>query len=207
LNYAYGKFAQGNEVTKLFPLEKAKLKGGDTILFDLVLRKEKTKYPRYANCVWACHVTAYARHTLYQGLQAVSKNARLLYCDTDSILYQAEEMQIPHSTELGAFKFEGEFSYAHFKLPKLYRLDPKNEAPTYRAKGVPRQVASDMFETGKAQFRKPNKLRETLRRNLNKTEEKKMIPNYWELRDKETRQKYDKRNQDSEGNTFPITLK
>lgn len=210
MNYCYGKFAQGNEITKLVPLRSHKLKTGDTIMFDLVLTKEKEKYPRYANCIWACYCTAYARHVLYtQGLiKVLQSGAVVLYCDTDSVLYENAENVLGDSKDLGRFKLEGKFEYAHFKLPKLYALRAKSSETIYRTKGVPRKVSKEFFETGKATFRKPNKLRETLRRNLSPSRVEKIVPNFWELREKTATGKYDKRTEIGKtGFTKPLVLK
>lgn len=227
MNYCYGKFAQGKEITKMVPLEsfaksqKREMRTGDVIFFDLVLTTEMTDYPRYANCIWACYVTAYARHDEFQALTKVHKlKGLLLYCDTDSVVYQAKKQLLEHSEELGKFKLEGKFKYAHFKLPKLYTLLDYEENRTYRTKGVPRvelkngkvvrDIAKEFFETGRASFRKPNKLRETLRRNLSKKRKlgtlPKMIPNYWELRDKSINSKYTKRKVLKSGETTPLIL-
>lgn len=209
MNYCYGKFAQGNETTKLIPIKDTILKGGDTIFGDLVLRKEKKEYAAYANCVWSCYCTAFARHVLYyDGLSRVnSSGGMLLYCDTDSVIYESSNQIIEDSKELGKFKLEGVFKYAHFKLPKLYTLKTFDDIDSYKAKGVPKSVQKDFFLTGKAKYQKPNKLRETLRRNLSPKRTLKLVPNYWESREKELVGKYNKRRVLKNGNTLPIILK
>ncbi len=216
-NFAYGKYAQKNETVELVPIQRLReIPDGTTIFGDLALIKRKGKYPRYANCVWASYTTAYARHRLYSALTKVTENdGLLLYCDTDSVIYEKRTQILEDSRELGDFKLEGRFKYAHFKLPKLYCLipydkrDPKGrfKAHTYRAKGVPRPASKRFFKNSKARFKKPNKLRETLRRNLSPNRKYKIIPNYWEIHEKEIRGKYEKRIVNRDGSTTPLILK
>lgn len=207
MNHCYGKFAQKNESIKLIPFSEVdELKNGDTLFGDLVFRKQKTKYPRFANCIWAAYTTAFARDILWKNLQKTKeKGGMLLYCDTDSIIYESGKQLLEDSKKLGEFKLEKIWSYAHFKLPKLYCLKDETDV-LYRAKGVPKKVANDFFETGKAKFKKPNKLRETLRRNLSPKRIHKLIPNYWEEREKEIHGKYEKRIVLPDGSTKPIVL-
>lgn len=196
LNNLYGKFAQGNEITRLFPYKKESLRTGDKVFRDLVLRDEVGEYPVHSNVVWSAYVTAYGRDKLYRGmLSAKAHGGRLLYCDTDSIIFEGG-CDLPTSQKLGDLKLEGVWSWAHFKLPKLYRLD--GETKVTRAKGVPRLSADDFFDKGIAEFKKPNKLRESLRR--------KLTPNEWVLTRKELRRKYDKRSIKRNGSTSPLNL-
>jgi len=208
MNNLYGKFCQGNEYTKLFTLEEAKgLKNGDQIFGDFVVRKTKAPYASHTNGIWACYTTAYARDLLYSALrEVVDRGGLLIYCDTDSIIFESEKPVFTPSDALGALKLEGEFSYAHFKLPKLYKLVDKKENFIYKSKGVPRLKAKDFFEDGKATFRRPYKLREALRRNLNPKRTLKLIPNYWEVTSKEVRKTYDKRRVKKDGSTEPVRL-
>jgi hypothetical protein len=244
LNHLYGKFAQKNETTILLPRNKMRqcdcggtcrfkyhLKNGDIFtampmdMNGLVLRKEKGDYPMHANCIWSAYVTAMARDRLYRALIKVEEaKGLLIYCDTDSVIYEAPSPILEDSKALGEFKLEGVYEYAHFKLPKLYCLRDK-KTTIYKAKGIPTKQnnegiltfpGKDYFETGKASFRKPNKLRESLRkdfiiknqkRNLKPKKIEKLIPNYWELRDKECTGKYDKRIVDKNGFTTPIVIK
>lgn len=216
MNHCYGKYAQKNESIKLIPIKKTKLKGGDVLFGDLVFRKEKIKYPRYANCIWAAYCTAYGRHTLYPHLVNLeAKKAMLLYCDTDSVIYESKFMVLPDSEKLGELKLErpkgdnalDHYTYAHFKLPKLYCLKSPNSKVVYKTKGVPSRVSEEFFEKGKATFQKPNKMRETFRRNLSPKRKEKIIPNFWELRQKEIIGKYTKRKVLKDGSTRPLFLR
>ncbi len=205
-NNLYGKFGQGNEFTKLCAIKPGEKVEG-FVFGNLILKKVLGKYPKHSNAVWACYTTAYARHRLYDGLTKVQNNDGLLiYCDTDSVIFESDKRIIEPSDKLGEFKLEGEFRYAHFKLPKLYCLIPKRGKWVFRAKGVPRKRANDFFRTGKASFRRPYKLRETMRRNLSPTRIEKLIPNYWATTQKEIRKTYDKRVVEKTGHTRPITL-
>lgn len=196
LNNLYGKFAQGNEITRLLPYKRENLKTGDKVFCDLLLRDEKGDYPVHTNVVWSAYVTAYGRDKLYKGmLAAKAHGGRLLYCDTDSIIFEGG-CDLPTSKDLGDFKLEGVWKWAHFKLPKLYRLD--GETRVTRAKGVPRISADEFFDKGFAEFKKPNKLRESLRR--------KLTPNEWVLSRKELRRKYDKRITSRSGRTKPHNI-
>lgn len=207
MNHLYGKFAQKNETTELLPLADIREKrDGDVVFGDLIFRKQKTKYPKFANCIWSCYVTAYARDLLYNSmLRVIELGGKLLYCDTDSVIYENDTQILENSKEIGKFKLECIYDYAHFKLPKLYCLKSNKEL-FYKAKGVPKDVRSDYFEKGIAEFRKPNKLRETLRRNRSTKRINKLIPNFWEIREKRVKSKYDKRIVLRSGNTLPVTL-
>lgn len=201
MNNLYGKFAQGNEITYLKPYVKSELRQGDQILQDMVLRNQIRDYPKHTNVIWSAYVTAYGRDKLHTAMQTVQDSgAQMLYCDTDSVIFKGKT-PFKNSKELGELKLEDKFDYAHFKLPKLYRLDKgKGDARTTvaRAKGVPRKSAVDFFEKGFAEFQRPNKLRESLRR--------KLVPNEWHITRKEMRREYDKRNRFPDGSTSPIHL-
>lgn len=208
MNNLYGKFGQGNEYTKLIPHTKGvKLKPDDEIMGDMILRKEKGDYPLHTNVIWAAYVTAYGRHKLWEGMRDVQeKGGLLIYCDTDSIIFESSKRVFSDSSQLGALKSEGEFEYAYFKLPKLYKLIEKGGSTKYRSKGVPRAVAEEFFEKGKATFKRPNKLRETLRRNLNPKRKIKLIANFWDDTEKITHKTYDKRKVNKDGTTEPLRI-
>lgn len=228
-NFAYGKYAQGNETTELVPLDRLKKIPDGTIILDgnLALIHRKKKYPRYANCIWACYVTAYARHRLYtHGFQrALRAGAKILYTDTDSLLYQADTPVLEHDSGLGKFKCEGIYREAYFKLPKLYYLIPYTRRSkwgksfqemtnkkldlkhVYKSKGVPQSASKRFLLNNKARFKKPNKLRESLRRNLSpKNKKHLLVPNYWEIREKEISGRYTKRRVLKSGDTLPLIL-
>lgn len=207
MNNLYGKWAQKNELVSLEPLTRENPPcPGDTIFGDLVLRRRLGDYPRHANCVWSMYTTTYARHLLYLALIRVQRAGGLLmYCDTDSVVYESSEPILENSKNLGEFKLEGVYSYAHFKLPKLYCLRG-DHTEIFKAKGVPHSVAGEYFTNGRAEFRKPLKLRESMRRNLSPKRTHKLVANYWTTFDKEITGVYDKRVVLKSGHTKPIHL-
>lgn len=208
MNNLYGKFGQGNDKEELVPYHsKTKLQSGDQILGTCVLRKTKGEYPAHTNMIWSAYVTAYGRHKLWEGMEHVRRSDGLLiYCDTDSIIFEHPRTLFSDSADLGGLKLEGLFKYAHFKLPKLYSLVSQDETKKYRAKGVPQKVAGEFFEKGRASFQRPYKLRETLRRNLSPKRTLKLIPNYWDEVTKQTHKKYDKRKVLRTGHTKPLEI-
>lgn len=221
MNNLFGKFGQGKEFTKLLSIDDAsKLKNGDEILGDFVLRKAKSDYAFSSNGIWPCYVTAYGRDKVFRALTRVAdKGGLLIYTDTDSIIFESNKRIITPSNRLGELKLVSEFEYVHFKLPKLYKVKDKEGNFLYKAKGVPNKpnspYAGEFFESGKTSFRRPYKLREALRRSFDQVEDArdlnpkktyKIIPNFWDITSKEIRKKYDKRIVKKNGSTEPIRL-
>lgn len=205
-NNLYGKFAQGTDFEKLVP-HHGKLEPGDIVLGPLVVRESRGPYPVHTNFIWAAYTTAYGRDKLYRAMVEVEKKRGiLLYCDTDSIIFENDEPIFTDSKALGELKLEGVFKYGHFKLPKLYRLVPFEGEEIYRARGIPRDKAKDFFTTGMAKFKKPLKLRETLRRNMSPKRKYKLIPNFWDDFEKQSHKIYDKRIVMPDGSTKPIIM-
>lgn len=215
MNNLYGKWAQGNEFEELVPHE-GNVREGDVIFGPLKYRKTVGQYPEHSNMIWGMYTTAYGRHKLYGAMrEAVAKGALLLYCDTDSLIFENETPIFKDSKELGELKSEGIFKYAHFKLPKLYHLTPVTGRDFYKAKGIPKKqringkdvdLQKIFFETGSVKFRKPLKLRETLRRNLSPKRKVKLKPNYWLETEKFSNKVYDKRTVLKTGHTQPLKM-
>ena len=200
MNNLYGKFGQGNEITKLIPFNKKDLKNGDRVYGDCIVRTNKGKYPEHTNVIWSAYTTAYGRDKLWRAMQRVEESGgTVLYCDTDSVLHKSKRDIFGTSKALGEFKLEKRLEYAHFKGLKLYCLiEKKTKNEIYRAKGVPRKVAKDFFLTGKASFRRPTRLRESLKRRI--------TANYWSVTEKEHKSAYDKRHSTRTGRTLPIII-
>ena len=203
MNNLYGKMAQGNEITELIPIEKAP--SHSEVFGDMALHKKVGDYPDQTNVVWPAYVTTYGRIMVWDALKHIEKNSGLLlYCDTDSVMFESDKILFSDSKELGKLKLEGVFNYAWFKGPKMYRLVSDQKTFT-KVKGVPRDVADTFFDSGKATFRRPYRLRECLRRN-HSASKKKLIINYWDEFTKEHHGKYDKRIVLKNGHTKPLRV-
>ncbi|MBD3196323.1 MAG: hypothetical protein GF317_14790 [Candidatus Lokiarchaeota archaeon] len=196
LNSLYGKFAQGNESYKLVPLSECD--GNELYCIDnMVFKKIIRDYPVHSNFIWSIYTTSLARLHLFSYLEEVYKKGyKLLYCDTDSIIYEGKKL-FDESNNLGGVKIEGKFSEGMFLLPKMYYLKSK-KYEVYTAKGIPKYLSKDFIEFGKVEFEKPIKLREGLRRNIK--------PNLWVKHLKQNKGIYDKREIIEDGSTFPLTV-
>ena len=210
MNNLFGKFGQDNEKTELIrysPGEALKYPFAELLDDNWMLCRERGDYPPHTNFIWAAYVTAYARHRLFEYAQKVIKDGgQLLYCDTDSLFFKSEHEIITDSKKLGEFKLEGIFAAAYFKGLKNYRLTTPDGKNHYKVRGIPRKLASEFFETGRATIRKPYKMREVIRRNASKNKKKTLIPNFWDDFVKENRKKYDKRQVLNNGDTRPISF-
>lgn len=198
LNALYGKFAQKNVVTRMQPIDVEKLRGGDRLFGSMVLFDDVGEYPEQTNVIWSALTTAYGRDRVYKTLhQARDTGAQLLYCDTDSIVYCGGK-PLKTGRGLGELKLEGEFSRAHFILPKLYSVE-SDKISIKKAKGVPSRHASEFLDKGFVEYERPRKLRESMARGL--------VPNEWILTKKEMRAQYTKRKVLPTGDTAPLFLR
>jgi len=146
LNSPYGKFAQ-KRTHRAIKSELEIIKSGTNIddiqSFDngFMFSKEETSYKnRSINPIYAIFVTAYARHILYEGFEAIINNGgNIYYCDTDCICSDIElPFKMQHKTELGKWDFEGFYDVGVFIAPKLYAIKNDNEL-IVRGKGINRE--------------------------------------------------------------------
>lgn len=160
--------------------------------------------PKHSNMIWAAYILAYGRMNLYRHMEAVEGKGTLLYVDTDSVFVRAHKKPFGEGGKnLGDLAYQATYSYAHFKLPKLYRVDDH-----YKAKGVPldklhiekdfEHLKREFFYDGVAEFMKPYRFMEA--RKL------KEIPNYWRETTKQLNADYDKREMIGGGRTWPLTV-
>lgn len=193
MNSLYGKFAERVESKKTFSEDGEVL---ETVL-------EKVYYPSHSNYIMSVYTTAYARTTLYEGLQdIVDKKGLLYYCDTDSIIYKGKEGLLDVGQELGQYKLEGTFKEAQFYLPKCYRMIDLKGKEYVKVKGVPSKFALEFIKRGYVEFDKPVKLRESMKR-VDKDTYK---PNVWLKVPKSFNAEYTKRLITQGNETTPIVL-
>lgn len=156
----------------------------------------------------AAYITAYGRLELLKYLELIGAE-KLIYCDTDSVIFDAPRGKIPFETgpELGQMKIEtkcsvcGEASHPDNPCPgskelqnwetcltfapKMYRV-----ANQFKAKGVPRHLQRQYIEQGNASFDLPYKFREAVTF-FDRENSKKL--SVWRNVDKENRASYDKK--------------
>ncbi len=85
---------------------------------------------RQANCYIGGQLTAYARQTIYENIESISKVSKLFYVDTDCIFFSMpknETIPLPISDAVGHFKhvYPGE-------ILSFFALGPKNYQITYK---------------------------------------------------------------------------
>lgn len=182
LNSLYGKFAQDNHRIvyneKLEKFEQIETEYSDNSLFP-----------------WAIFVTAYSRIHVHKLLNQTDYSG-IYYSDTDSIHTIS---RYKTGGNLGELKLEGEFSLANYQAPKQYfLLDKESEKAYYKIKGVPKDQREEFFNEGKVKFKKPVKLRESLRRNL--------PANLWQFTEKSFKNLSQKRQFTARGKSKPMEL-
>lgn len=214
LNNVFGKYAQNNKKTSVVPVTEKLLLSHNCVLLDedMALVTKLGDYPPHTNYIWSAYTTAYGRHELFSGLLHADKSAKVLYCDTDSIYALSDKPVFEKSKALGELKLEGIFSYAHFRGLKTYHLKMAEGSEVFKIRGIPKAHAKEFFETGKATFRKPRRLREVLYTNRpehnGKKREKRSghVINAWDEVTKTDQKTYDKRKVLKNGETKPIRV-
>lgn len=122
---------------------------GRKILLDIPM-----ELPAHVNWLHGAHVTSYARIKLLDYLDFIGARD-MIYCDTDSLIFEAKENPFRESDEIGELKLV-ETAENYFCLaPKVYRFGNKNVA-----KGVRRVCAEGYIDRGEATFELPYTIRE-----------------------------------------------
>jgi len=217
-NNLYGKFGQR---LKYSSLEDSSNFNPDDIqnstrIGDTVIIEQDEGFAPHTNCIWSIYITAITRDLLYgHMINAASKGNEILYCDTDSIFIAGGDRPDSHQTNLGALKLENDFSYFRAILPKTYTYelnDPDSGEliKGVRAKGVPKAQREEFLVHGIAEYKKPLKIRESMRRKQFKDpgiEPGIGAINAWITTKKELKGKYTKRKVLKDGSTTPLILK
>lgn len=180
MNNLYGKFAQhkdGNKMTRVKLSKRVLDKMGGSIESKIgpfySYRVPRKKPPRTANYMWGVYVTSYARLSLLEKIMSVySKGGKLLYCDTDSIMFTGEVAKAALNFGDGLGKMSLEiYDLGVYRASKGYLMcehvtsEVKTRRSEYRikkvaCKGVPTHYAHDFILKGMAKFLKPMRLKE-----------------------------------------------
>jgi hypothetical protein len=165
---------------------------------------EKDGPPRTANFLWGVYITSYARLELLKGLREIhNKGGTVIYCDTDSIMFNGVDSPLPIGKELGLWD-EEKFDLGVFRQAKGYLLcnkkDKEYEIEKVACKGVNTDFAYDFIVRGMAKVMKPMRFKESIVRisadvNKDKGEEfeKAMGVNVWREVEKSMNSLYIKR--------------
>lgn len=146
MNNLYGKFSQWKPSQKLLrvrmtrrqmeeegiPLDKEHKLGP---FFSYTIPRKKA--PKTANYLWGVYITAYARLSLLSKLLAVHESGgKVLYCDTDSIIFTEEggKTALDFGKGLGQMSLET-FDLGVLRTSKGYLLCDKARANTVLSKG------------------------------------------------------------------------
>lgn len=100
-------------------------------------------------------------------LRLASAGCRVLYCDTDSVIYQGEGPRyVLSARNPGEFEARGEFKLAWIEGKKEYALRDSRGHWEPHIKGIPRAQRMHYLGTGRATFDRPVKMREAGRLKL-----------------------------------------
>lgn len=205
LNSLYGKFSQRGEKIEAMQLEEfAQLKNQPEdfrIWNGIAIFKVEGTPPIWGNCVWPAFVTARARIRLHKELRKVyDKGGRILYCDTDSIIYLgAHSLLYPQKVNRpGEFEQRGYYKKVIIAGKKEYGFLLENGKWDVRIKGVPSVAREIYLREGKAKFQRPVRLREAMRRDLQ--------ANVWRDYEKIRRVSFIHRERAADGSLLPIKI-
>ena len=191
-NSLYGSFGQRNKIMDYIGKSKdctLTLEEGDKVVLSMIDGVEYMSVSNSAKedsshtfpCV-PSFITSYARLKLLKRLKEDENKS--IYCDTDCVKSTSDLGG--NTSDLGGWGFEptksGDF---YFIRPKLYgRVG--NETPE-KMKGIPKtaQLIENDAQHFKFEFRKPNRMRESIKRGL--------MPNQWSLHTKTVSKEDDKR--------------
>jgi hypothetical protein len=168
LNSLYGKFGQRGEKVNCVRAEKLltmpKPPANWRAWRGFAIFTTEGSPPPWGNNLWPAFITARARIRLAQEiakLQGLEHGARVLYCDTDSVLFQgAEGLSYPEKAKApGEFEARGNFARAVIVGKKEYALQRSDGTWEVHVKGVPEAERMTYLRDGKATFERPTRIR------------------------------------------------
>lgn len=179
LNSLYGKFGQKGRIVNVLDVESFLSRPDRPLDFrvwaGLVIFETDRTPPPWGNMVWAAIVTSRARVRLWREINRIRNSGGVpLYCDTDSVIYSGGPEYPVKARRIGDFENRGNYHGALITGRKEYGLLKPNGEWEVHAKGVPAAYRLDYLRTGRAEFRRPNRLKESARRGL--------TANSWETR-------------------------
>jgi DNA polymerase type B, organellar and viral len=166
LNALYGKFGQRGERVIAKPWTGENVPPSFRVWNGLMLYTEHGEPPPWSNMVWPALVTARARVRLHAEMVRLrDAGNRLLYCDTDGVIFQGSVRGYAKAENPGDFELRGEYLTALIAAKKEYALRSQTGWKFY-AKGIPALAREAYIRHGEALFSRPIKIREAARRGL-----------------------------------------
>lgn len=112
--------------------------GGELGPWALMTEPLEPEKQRYYNVATAASITGFVRAYLWRNLCTIQRTGRLIYCDTDSIIFEGDmPKSITISKELGEWSLEGHYIKGGIGGKKLYCLfDKVNDEWKKSCKGV-----------------------------------------------------------------------
>lgn len=114
----------------------------------------------FCNYSHASYITSLARIRIANELKKCPED-KLIYCDTDSIIFEPFQNSFEISEELGKFKVEDYGGEVYIFAKKCY-IETGGQKNIICAKGVPKNKAKDFLFNKKATFPKPYRLRQAI---------------------------------------------
>lgn len=172
LNSVYGRFALKSEISFIGPYKKSS--NWEELQNDLILsHKEFVK--RNVNYAIPLFITAYSRVILYELFKKITSiGGKILYTDTDSVYFHYHkkiniekkqlELQkvLPISNKLGDLSLDI-YRAGSFRNAKAYLLEKFDGDKKIKLKGIPKQNREEFYTTGSTTYKRPMKLRPSLR--------------------------------------------
>lgn len=203
LNSLYGKFGETGDRVTAVPLSKFVTLPNPPkdfrVWYGIAIYSEKKSPPPWGNQVWSALITARARVRLAKEMAKVrAAGGTVLYCDTDSVIYQnAPSLRYAEkASKAGDFELRGRYARILIAGKKEYGLCDDEGRWEIAVKGVPEIARKDYLFTGHAEFQKPNRIKEAARRGLK--------PNIWTNKTKDRKVNFDKRTERADGTFEPL---
>lgn len=207
LNSLYGKFGQRGERVVAKTLDQFTALDNPPAKFrvwaGMALYTENKNPPPWGNNIWPAIVTARARVRLHEEMTRLSGlGCRLLYCDTDGVLFvpgdKGRAYHPQSAAQAGDFETRGRYRVALIRAKKEYALQEMGGKWQFFAKGVPFVEREKYLRTGKAEFRRPVKMREAARSGAE--------PNVWRATRKERHVTFEHRGRRADGSLSPVRV-
>jgi hypothetical protein len=203
MNALYGKFGQTGDKVIAMPLESfvklRRIPDSYRIWNGIAIYSVKGDPPPWGNNLWSALITASARIKLAREIERIcGAGGKVLYCDTDSIIFSgAEKLKYPEKAAcIGDFELRGRYAKIHIAGKKEYGLCDKSGNWEIHVKGVPFDARMGYLFNGIANYSLPTRLREAARRGIKANE--------WRSKLKTRKANYNERTRMADGTLAPI---